>query len=532
MSSLVDEPAQAETAEDAGASQLPDASVLEDKTPIWFRSTPGSALFVLTIGAVFAVMANRPLWHTDLWDHINYGEHIVSHQSISSTEPLLPLCQGMPMINIPWLAQAGMVFLKDTAGLASLQFVYALLIAGSLATIAWRATKNAASMFAGLLAAAIFFILNYYQFMIIRPQLLGVLFFSIVAAWSHAANRVSRLSWTGLPLMFAVWANCHGSFAIGLLIMGLTCAGRAGDVWLRSKSLKLAIADPQVSQIFLIIQLCSAAVLLNPAGLAVYTEVLGMASNSNVDSMFEWNALTLRMKQGQWAAGMLLLLLVSIRLTPRRVRLTEMLPLIATGLLTFWSARMINWWAPLMALVTATHLSAALRSIRKVQRRSEAVPASGLWTVVNLGLCWILFAFTGFGVQVVHGKAPEISRMVSKQTPLQLVKWLNSKEQLPQGISFVPAEWAGFVMYAGPVSIRPMVNLHVHVIPVDVWTDYLRLMNGPSDWEPLLDQYGINLVVADREQQPGLVRRLSESDAWTARYQDNQAIVFSRNKPI
>ncbi|MFN8706976.1 MAG: hypothetical protein ACK50J_09870 [Planctomyces sp.] len=51
--------------------RLPDASVLEDKTPAWIR-TPGiSVAFTVVIGTIFVILANRPLHQTDLWDHLN-----------------------------------------------------------------------------------------------------------------------------------------------------------------------------------------------------------------------------------------------------------------------------------------------------------------------------------------------------------------------------------------------------------------------------------------------------------------------------
>jgi hypothetical protein len=319
---------------------------------------------------------------------------------------------------------------------------------------------------------------------------------------------------------------------VGLLTIGAAMAGEFCDVWRRSRSLRTAVVHPRVWSLLLILQLCAAAALLNPSGLAIYPEVLQVGTNPNVDSMFEWNALSLRMIQGQWAAAMILVLLVALKLTPRRVRFTELLPLLVTGLLALWSARMINWWAPWMAIVTGTHLTAVLRAWRQQPRRTTAASRSGLWSVVCLGLCWILFALTNLGVQVVHGRMADPARLVSRQTPVQMVAFLNSQGELPKGLAFVPAEWAGYVMNSGPKSLSPMVNLHVHVIPLEIWDDYLRLLQGPSDWESVLDQYGINLVIVDRNQQPRLWRRLAESEDWKSNYQDSQAGVFRRNQPI
>ena len=515
-----------------GKPELPDASVLEDRTPEWIRTSPASALFMLLIGVVFILMAARPLWHTDLWDHLNYGQNILQTHTISDTEPLLHLSRGVRMINIPWLAQVGMAAINNRVGLTGLQFAYGLTIALCLAVIAWRSVKMSHSAIGGIIACAVFFKVNLDQLLVIRPQLFGVLFYCVVVAWMFGKKKHSKFTWIAMPLMYTLWANVHGSFSMGLMLMGLAGIGRFGDVLVISKSLRVALLDRELHRTILLTQLCAAAVLVNPAGFAIYPEVFNVAGNPNIGSMFEWDALTLRSAQGQSAVAAALLAFMAIKLSPRRMHCGEMLAFVLTGLLAMWSGRMLNWWAPIAGIVIGTHLIAAMRMTTAWLKNPQPAKRTGLWTVVNVGLVWILFAFTSFGVQMVHGRVPAAQKMVSEETPLATVAYLDSAEALPRGIAFVPAEWAGYVMNRGPKSLEPMVNLHVHVIPEQVWNDYIRLINGPSDWHSLMDEYGINLAVVDKDRQPGLTKRMRESADWTPKYEDRQAIVFVRNKEI
>jgi len=96
----------------------------------------------------------------------------------------------------------------------------------------------------------------------------------------------------------------------------------------------------------------------------------------------------------------------------------------------------------------------------------------------------------------------------------------------------MPAEWAGFLTRFGPPGLKPMVNLHVHVIPELVWSDYVRLIDGPADWDGLLDRYGINLVIADKVRNERLVKVLRESEDYETKYEDVQAVVFVRIRTI
>lgn len=525
-------PTEPETRVQKPDAELPDARVLEDKTPEWMRSTPSSSLLVLAIGIVFILRASGPLWHTDLWDHLNYGKNIIETRVVSSTEPIMRLCRGVSMVNIPWLAQVGMATLNERFGLTSLQFAYALTISLSLGVVAWRATKLSHSVLGGIIAAAIFYKVNLSQFLVIRPQVAGVLFYCVVVAWMTGQRRFSKLTWIGFPLMFALWANVHGSFSMGLFLLGITAIGRFADVLVISRKFRTAIADRQLHRTLLLIQLCAAAVLVNPAGLAIYPEVLNVAKNPNIESMFEWDAMTLRSADGQAAAAAALLAFFAFKLSPRRMKSGEILAFVVTGLLAAWSERMINWWTPIAGIMTATHLLAAMRRTTPWLRNPQPQKASGLWSLVNLGMLWIFFGLTTFGVQIVHGRVPDMKRLVSPETPLATVAFLESMETLPRGISLIPAEWTGYVMNRGPKQLEPMVNLHVHVIPERVWSDYIRLINGPTDWNGLMDEYGINLAVSDKAKQAALVKRIRESADWSVSYEDRQAVVFVRRKPI
>lgn len=533
MSTVLDLPQTPQSSEPGSGLQLPDASVLEDRTPEWIRTSPTSALFMLLIGAVYLFTAySIPLWHSDLWDHLNYGENIIETRTIPDTEPLMRLCRGVRMINIPWLAQVGMAAINNRVGLAGLKFAYGLTISLCLAVIAWRSVKMSHSAIGGIAACAIFLKVNLDQLLVIRPQLAGVLFYCVIVAWMFGKKKHSTFSWIALPIMYVVWANVHGSFSMGLMLMGLAGIGRFGDVLVISKSLRVALLDRDLHRTILLTQLCAAAVLLNPAGFAIYPEVFNVVGNPNIGSMYEWDALTLRSAQGQSAVAAALIAFIAIKLSPRRMHYGEMLAFVLTGLLAMWSGRMLNWWAPIAGIVIGTHLMAAMRKTTTWLRNPQPARRTGLWTVVNVGLVWIFFAITPFGVQMMRGVVPAAQKMVSTETPLATVAYLDEAESLPRGIAFVPAEWSGYVMNRGPKALEPMVNLHVHLIPEQVWNDYLRLINGPSDWNGLMDEYGINLAVVDKDRQPVLARRIRESADWTAKYEDRQAVVFVRNKEI
>jgi hypothetical protein len=155
-----------------------------------------------------------------------------------------------------------------------------------------------------------------------------------------------------------------------------------------------------------------------------------------------------------------------------------------------------------------------------------------------LGLMWIAFAYSPFGLRVIHGgpKTPEesaarLSRSVSDQTPLSAVTYLN--EHPPVGQCFNTYEWGDYLLWAGPKGARWFVNSHAHLAPREVWEDYLRITGLTRDWEARLDRYGVNTIVLERNMSADLVRALKEKpDAWTLEFQDQFTAIFLRKKPI
>ena len=527
------EPLQQKPTVPGEVPELSDARVLEDKTPEWLRTPSVSALFVLLLGILMVTLfGSRPLWPTDLWDHVNYGTWILENRSVAATEPLMPLAEGVPLVNTVWLAQVGLASMFSWQGFAGLQFVYGLLVILPLGIVAWGGIRRSGAAVAGFVALMAFLTLNWQQFIVIRPQLVGVVFFTALITWLLTQRRPRRTTWVALPLLFAVWANCHGSFVLGLAALGICAVSHAASILVRTRSLRATLGSPRFVSLFLIMQLCSVAVLVNPNGLAVFAEVVRVGSHPNIDSMFEWDPLTLRMRQGQVVAALAALLILVLRWSPRRLRLDETLLLAFTGGMTLWSARMINWLAPVMALTIAAHGTAAWRHWRGTHRNYSPAHRSGLWTLVSVGLCWVFFTFTTLGVQAVHGRSVDIRRAVASQTPVSATEFLNSQESLPQGIAFCSAEWSGFIRKFGPREFHAMVNLHVHVMPEEIWNHYMRIISGPSDWDALMAQYGINLAVTDQSRHERLIRQLRESEEWEQLYADSQSVIFQRRSPI
>lgn len=520
----------------ANASPGPDLNVLEDRVPQWLQAPRVLALWTTVIGALYLVLSYQPLWHTDLWGHLAYGRWIWQHGGLPATEPLMPLSRGVPMVDTAWLTQVIGYGLYRQFGVAAMQMCYAATISASFAALlAGVLRRTHGAIISGFVALVTFAVVDYQQLLVVRPQLAGLVCFVTLFTLLNA-TRWRRGYWILIPAMFVLWANLHGSFIVGLGLLATCCVGRGVDIVRRLRSLRAVAADPVVRRLFVLTELSAAAALLNPYGLGLYAEVIAFAGHPNLRDLKEWDPLTLKMSQGKAFAACVLALIAAYRFSPRRVRGAEMLLLAGLGIAAMWSSRMIVWWGPVAAYYLALHVAAIWRPYRRAE--SSPAPRSGKWSVVTAGLAWIFFAYTPFGITLLHGQPQDprartqrLQHSTSNQTPLSVVAYLHRHPT--QGLIFNTYDWGDFLLWAGPRDLQVFAASHAHLIPEEVWRDYLSILHTSSGWEQKLDRYGVNAIVLDKRDRDSLLEGIrSRDEVWRLEYEDRASVIYVRREPI
>lgn len=528
------EPAVAVAEPAPTAPPRPDISVLQDRVPNWAKLSPLVAGFTAALGLLYLFLSYASIWHTDVWGHLSYGRWIAQHGDVPTTEPLLPLSQGMPFVDAAWLSQLLAYEAFTRWGTAALQGVYAACVTAMVAILAvtvYRRVRNVPPTVFGLVA---FGWLNYQPLAVQRPQVAGMLCFTLLFCWLTSAGW-RRWYWFAVPALFALWANLHGSFIVGLLLIAVLAVGTAIDGGRRLKESAGALRFKPFIRLALLFELSAAAALINPYGIGIYVETLTFSSNPNLADLVEWDPLTIRMLHGIATAVVASLLALAYRLSPRRVRLSEGLVLFVFGLLALWHSRMLVWWSVPAAYYLGLHVGA----IWAQHEKPLPAPAkrSGRWTVVTIGLAWICLAYTPLGLVLLHGPPQDAAaaeqqfrRSVSPQTPVAAVAYLADRK-LP-GPLFNTYEWGDYLCWVAPPGLPAFINSHAHLVPPEVWQDYMVISHSGDGWEFGLDRYGINTILLDQRVRGPLISALKRNPRWTLQYEDTVAAIFVRRNLI
>ena len=187
------------------------------------------------LAAVLATTAARPLYHADLWGHLAYGRFLWEH-GLPETEPLMPLAANERFVDLAPLSQVAGWLLYDAAGPEGLRLAGGLLVAVAVGLIGTAARRRGRRAWAGWVAGGAFLAVAWMQLFavppwvdplgpqMLRPQTLGVALFAALLAAVPLPRRPGW-RWWGLPVLFAVWANAHGSWPVGLALLAAEVAG-------------------------------------------------------------------------------------------------------------------------------------------------------------------------------------------------------------------------------------------------------------------------------------------------------------------
>lgn len=137
---------------------------------------------------------------------------------------------------------------------------------------------------------------------------------------------------------------------------------------------------------------------------------------------------------------------------------------------------------------------------------------------------------------VLRGHPTPLSKSLSAATPWRLAWQLqrpdNTRVQAYPKLDAVLAEWgdankkyrgciwasesvADFLLWRLADEIPLVVYSHVHLFSADHWERHLQIARGQNEWETLLEDYQVNLVVFEPALWPQLAQKIRRSDNWT-----------------
>jgi hypothetical protein len=489
----------------------------------------------------FLLLCYLPLRAPELWGHLIYGEWILEHRSLPVEDPVMPVAEGMEVVDTVWLSQVILTVVDRAGGVPWLSVFFALTVLTTYLILARAFFLASGSKLASTLGVLAAFALSWGRSTTLRPENFGSLCFAylllllVKGSRSDDGGAAQRRLWYRVPLLFVLWANLHGSFVWGLLLLGCFFLGRVIEVGRETKSAGRVAADRTVRRWLYLGEIGAAATLLNPYGIDLWLYVLGVGGRANLAILPEVQPLVIHGLPGVSFALSWVALLILLRRSRRPLPAAHVLSLAAFGVAAAAGVGRLAWYGPVTALVLAPLVAELADRARKGRRRpAPSEPQAGRftagpsWHYTLLGaiLVWLGFAFSPFSASLLGREPRTLGQFLGPDAPMAVSGFLAANP--PRGPIFNPADWGDWLALEGPSGLQPFVTSRLQLIPPRVWQAYSRILWAGYEWETILERHTIETVVLDRLQHQRLVRALSLAEGWNMTYNDGAAMVFAR----
>src|SRR4051795_7137226 len=168
--------------------------------------------------ALFLLAGNRLLIDPDTMWQITVGQWIIDHRAVPTADVYSFTMQGQPWISTQWFSQVVYAKAYAIAGWSGPVVLAAAAIGATFALLTkFLSRRLSESTTLVFVAAALALTVPH---LLARPHVLAL---PVMVAWVGgliaAADRRGAPSFWLLPLML-LWANLHGGFVFGLLLIG------------------------------------------------------------------------------------------------------------------------------------------------------------------------------------------------------------------------------------------------------------------------------------------------------------------------
>ena len=468
---------------------------------------------LITFIALFA-MAVRVAVDTDMYWHLRAGQYILETRTIPAADPFSWTALGLPWVNVHWLSQIILYVTYLIASLPGLSLLVAALVVVAFIFV-WKQMEGGPFVraFVVVLAAAVAGAV-----WTPRSQMATFVFTPLVAylVYLYKWKQIDRL-WL-IPIVFIAWVNMHGGYISGFMVLGAVLAGEIINH-------VLGFDGPEVQnwkrwRKLLIVTLISGAVLLiNPYTIAALqlpfrTVNIGVLQ----DFIQEWAAPNFHELFQQPMLWMLLLTLVVIGWSGRRLDATDAVLLVVFAYITFLARRNMGLFALICAPILSRHATALIGRYRFGQR-----PISRGNPIVNAIILALIIVAAGLKIILPLLPATRIEAE-QKTLPVGAADWIVAHQ--PAGQMFNSYNWGGYLLWRLWPQYPVYADGRTDVYPNAFLQEYLQIVTGNTDAPTLFDERGIHTVIID----PGspLVKQLIQSGQWHEAYRDEIAVVLTR----
>jgi tetratricopeptide (TPR) repeat protein len=508
-----------------------------------------AAAGLVALGLLVLALTITPITNNDLFLHLKTGAIILKTGAVPHQDDYSALARGRPFVAHEWLA--GVIFraVERGFGIDALILFKALVALGIAAALYAAARALGATAAVALPALALVMVLAAARIME-RPHIFSYLLSSLYLLILARRRRGDRAPlWIFLPLQ-ALWANLHGGFMLGWMIVGLAAAGRLLDDVLDRNARTTGGAGepgrapaplpdagrrrlPEWAMLSLLVPALVAACLLNPYGARLLRFPFELTGSSFMREIYEW----LPPYDSAYASTYMARYYVAWAVLGIAVH--------AAALLLLWRRRRPLAGGAFPILLFAAFFVLSLRMQRNVTDFALATfPGVAASAAALLGprraprpgrspLPWIAAALLGLaGWYAWNGYpySPTSRRLrglgLGRNVPVAAADYLEANSVRGNVLNTYSA--GAYLVYRFYPSLRVAMDSRNDVYGEALYAEYKRALQVPESLQAMLRRIEARAIFLEWPQQGVVITAatIREMGGWIPVYLDDVAVVY------
>ena len=447
-----------------------------------------------TLALIGFIVGARTITDNSFLTHLATGRLILAERAVPSVDPYSYLAGGRAWTVQSWLVSVVYAGLDDTLGGWSIRILNGL-VGVAIALGLWRLVAPAGQLVVRVALVSLAVLTGTYLWPP-RPLLFGLLAMVLVLQVVQGL----RPQWWLLPV-FWLWVNSHGSFVLGLVMMGTVSLGAAIDQrrWPSAEARMMGLAT-----------LGCLLGALNPVGWRLlWFPVQLLGRRQALDRVSEWKAPTFHSVPEQLFLVLLVLIVLG---ASRRCRWRELLPALTFFVSGLLAIRNLG----LASVVIVVFVAPALEGlVGQLDGTSQSPAARLLGVTAGFGLVMAIMAVT-WSPTVELDAYPEDE-----------VDWLEARSLIAdETVVVAQRDFVGnyLTLRYGPRA-RVFMDDRFDFYPLDVIADHNALVLG-GDMAEVLQRRHFDVVLWEADSP--LYRWLEADPSWDIVRQDDAWFVACR----
>jgi hypothetical protein len=483
-------------------------------------------LFLAIFLHISLIVGKSLLGDADTGYHIRAGEYILNTLSIPRYDMFSYLSPPLPWTAHEWLSEVIMAVIHRSFGLTGIVIFFAFLI--SLASyllfkIIHSDNNNIIITILVVLLATSASQIHWLARPHIFSLILMIVWYYILDLYHYKNKNYLYL----LPIIMILWANLHGGFMGGFMLIGIYLFGNFTG-YLFNNNGKREVYRKRLTVLAVTTAACIAVTVINPYGYHILAFPFKLTSSKEImDNISEFLSPNFHENYIKLFEFYLLLLLAVVGVSKLRLNIIETVLLLLFAHMSLYSARYI----PLFAIVAAPILVRQLRTIeeqssgkfaafiRTRARNIAAIDASAsgyFWPAVS-----IIVVIASVAMGRIEYKFDE------KIKPMAAIEFL--KNEKISGNMYNNDEFGDCLIYSAYPMYKVFFDGRSDMYGVDRLKEYKKITVFDQGWEDILAKYHITWIFYDADSS--LSRFLLIHKDWKLIYADKVANIFVKNIP-